>query len=150
VNAKTGKSIKGSRGLVPFIDKNTVVIFDEAHAMQNSAEDGNWASQLAEMSNNAGRVLFMTATPTDQPHRIQYMSRVGTLEGKTAAQQYQDLGFKMIRPKVKPGEEPAAPRWAVDRKIGLKQVRYKTSLAITQQDQKKNHRPGMVQNQAVY
>jgi P-loop containing NTP hydrolase pore-1/C-terminal domain on Strawberry notch homologue len=57
------------------IDGDTVILYDEAHAMKNS--DTTQGKTGIEMSSKAGKVLFASATPADKPTQLAYLERSG-------------------------------------------------------------------------
>tara|TARA_R110000868_G_scaffold72223_4_gene210791 strand:- start:1930 stop:11712 length:9783 start_codon:yes stop_codon:yes gene_type:complete len=119
---KPGVWSKGSPGIAQLVDGNTVVIMDEAHSAKNSGGGAeNRANAGVAMANKAGKVLMMTATPGDKPAHIQYLQRIGLLEGKSQDQQFTELGFKKKITKGKDGKEVVT--WNVDNQVGKRAVR---------------------------
>jgi SNF2 family DNA or RNA helicase len=69
----TYSNLQGTAGLP--VDGNTIVIFDEAHALKNS--ESQQAANGIAMAAQAKAVLFATATPADKPQHIDYLARIG-------------------------------------------------------------------------
>lgn len=75
-------------------NKDTVVLFDESHALKNAgSKRTNDGIRLAE---EAGGVVFMTATPADKPEHIQYLQRIGILEGGSVNEAMARLGMEEV------------------------------------------------------
>ncbi len=89
------------RGIPP--NPNAVLIFDESHALKNVGKGTQLAEQGTELANRARAVLFSTATPADKPTHIQYLARIGILEGKPLERAVMDLGFRLIEKQTKFG-----------------------------------------------
>ena len=119
---KPGVFSKGSPGIAHLVGPNTVLIMDEAHAAKNSGGGAeNRANASVDMANRAGKVLMMTATPGDKPAHVQYLQRVGLLEGKSQDQQLSELGFKKKVTKGKDGKDVVT--WNIDNLVGKIAVR---------------------------
>jgi len=84
--------------VLPHVTPQTVVIYDEAHMLRNGRIFGQKASEIAriaeEITRRAHAVLFATATPADKPLHIEYLWRVGILEGTSLQAALARLGVK--------------------------------------------------------
>lgn len=74
-------------------DGNTVLIFDEAHALKNDSQRARHGTNAAA---KAKSVVFMSATPADKAVHIYYLARMGIMEGKTVQQALRDLGMTLV------------------------------------------------------
>lgn len=83
--------------LVPNTDRNTVLIFDEAHALKNDSDQAKFGMRAVDRSKYT---MFMSATPADKPLHIYYLARIGIMEGKTEQQALRDLGMQLIKIQV--------------------------------------------------
>jgi hypothetical protein len=84
------------------IDKNTVVLYDEAHSLKNygSAQ----TKHGGEISAAAGKVLFATATPADKPLQLGYLERAGVFAGNSRSKINGWLGYELVDQHVGGGE----------------------------------------------
>ncbi len=99
---KDGKDIKpGEIGLSTYsnvkklkesVDKDTTLIFDEAHSFKN--EKSARTQHGMEMIGKADSVLYATATPADKPEHIDYLFKAGVFNGNTKEQTYKWLGME--------------------------------------------------------
>jgi hypothetical protein len=83
------------------VDKNTVVLYDEAHAMKN--KDSAVTGHGKAINSVAGKVLFATATPADKPLHIDYLQRANVFAGMTRSQAYKHMGLELVDVRVKGG-----------------------------------------------
>ena len=90
---------------------NTVIIWDESHALKNISKGTGTAVRGRRMSSKAAKVMFSTATPADQFTHMEYMERAGLLEGKEPKQAYEDLGLVL-----------RGDGWVVNSNVGEKEV----------------------------
>lgn len=103
-------------------DKETVLLFDEAHALKNP--DSNRSASGVSAIANADKVLFLSATPADKPLHIHYLAKMGAMEGKTLPDQYRALGLQRleIQKKDKSGRRYTQVIWRVNSNIGEEEV----------------------------
>lgn len=141
VRAKLSKGDAGLKGgeislttynelgkLKDHIDKDTVVIFDESHAMKNS--NSQRGKHGRDIGFNAGAVMYATATPADKPLHIAHLLRAGVFGGGDtnskkffgkAADTYQKLGLRQETIYNRhAGRE--ITKWSVDPKVGHLEV----------------------------
>ena len=99
---RDGLSKPGSIGITTYenlnqvanrTDSNTVLIFDESHALKN---DSQRAKKGLRAIAEAKAVMFMSATPADKAEHIYYLARMGVMEGKSVQQALKDLGMKLV------------------------------------------------------
>ena len=76
------------------VDKNTVIEWDESHAQKN--KDSARAKHGMEMSQNADKCLFLTATPVDKPLHLAHLSRAGVFGNRPPRKTYEDLGLQLV------------------------------------------------------
>jgi superfamily II DNA or RNA helicase len=100
------------------IDMDTIIIFDEAHALKNRTSIRS--KEGTAIANRAKAVLYATATPADKPTHLDYMSRAGVFEGKRYEQQYRDLG--LTTKSVHIGGGRTIETWIINPQIGAKEV----------------------------
>lgn len=97
------------------VDKNTIVLFDEAHGLKNlSSAQGSAGMDIAS---DAKSVLFATATPADKPDHLNYLMRAGVFHGMKKDVLFPQLGLKnnkFFNPHT--GREQS--KWEVDPKVG--------------------------------
>jgi hypothetical protein len=83
------------------VDFNTLVVFDEGHALKN-VDAGSTRSLVGlDMMRKAGQVLYMSATPADRVRDIQYLATMGVLGSRDVDKTMKSLGF--VSYKVKRG-----------------------------------------------
>jgi hypothetical protein len=83
------------------VDSNTLVVFDEGHALKN-VDAGSTRSLVGlDMMRKAGQVLYMSATPADRIGDIQYLATMGVLGSRDIDKTMKNLGF--VSYKVKRG-----------------------------------------------
>lgn len=110
------------------IDGDTVVLFDESHAMKNSnsqrGKDGR------DISFKAGKVLYATATPADKPLHIAHLIRAGVFGGGSPSAKkffgksedtYRKLGLTTQEIR-NPYTGQTIKKWVVDKKVGAAEV----------------------------
>lgn len=92
------------------IDENTLVIYDEAHAIRNVHKKDTARAQIGyDMTEKAGKVLFASATPIDEPFHIAYLIKNSeTLNGMTVVEAFKSWGL------VKKGDKWVSPNPGVD------------------------------------
>jgi len=108
---KDGSNIKkGQIGLSTYsnlgklkksVDKDTVLIFDEAHSFKNS--DSVRSKHGKEMMDKAHSVLYATATPADKPGHLDYLERANVFNGNSPKEIYNWMGLESY--SVKKGEQ---------------------------------------------
>ncbi len=98
-------------------DSDTVLIFDEAHAIKNVASIRSKSAMRGIES--ASKVFYLSATPADKPTHIHYLARMGSLEGKTQHEQFTDLGLSQFT--FKQGKKEITV-WGVNPKVGEREV----------------------------
>jgi len=76
------------------VDKNTVVLYDEAHAMKN--KDSAVTGHGKAINNVASKVLFATATPVDKVLHIDYLERANVFSGMSRSQAYKYMGMELV------------------------------------------------------
>jgi len=74
---------------------NAVYVFDESHALKNASAGTALAVKGRTLANASYATLFMSATPADKPTHIEYLARIGILEGKTLRDAVYGLGFRL-------------------------------------------------------
>lgn len=74
-------------------DRNAVYVFDESHNLKNATS--TWSRRGRTLINKAHAVLFASATPADKPMHIEYLARIGILEGKTLERAVESLGLRL-------------------------------------------------------
>lgn len=74
-------------------DRNAVYVFDESHNLKNATS--SWSRRGRTLINKAHAVLFASATPADKPMHIEYLARIGILEGKTLERAVESLGLRL-------------------------------------------------------
>ena len=77
-------------------DSNTVLIFDESHALKNDSQQARHGMRAVA---KADKVMYMSATPADKPEHIYYLAPIGVMEGKTVQQALRDLGMTLVTVK---------------------------------------------------
>ena len=92
------------------IDKNTVVLYDEAHAMKN--KDSAVTGHGKAINNVAGKVLFATATPVDKILHMDYLERANVFSGMSRSQAYKHMGMELVDVRTPRGTIQA---WQVPR-----------------------------------
>jgi hypothetical protein len=93
------------------IDKNTVVLYDEAHAMKN--KDSATTKHGKAINDVAGKVLFATATPVDKILHMDYLERANVFSGMSRSQAYKHMGMESVDVRVRGGATIQA--WQVPR-----------------------------------
>lgn len=108
-------------GIEKAITGNTIVIMDEAHALKNLQAGTARARQGDRIASKAKSVLYATATPADKPSHLEYLDRIGVMEGKSVDAQMRSLGLKQVTITTKQkGIEKKV--WVVDSKVGAEEV----------------------------
>lgn len=79
------------------VDKDTVLLFDEAHMLKNIG-DSEVAAAGVDLMRKAKVSGFATATPGDKAYHLGYLAQIGLLEGKPYEQAMRDLGLQ-AKPK---------------------------------------------------
>lgn len=139
---KPGKPVITSYGNVDrflnSIDDNTIVMYDESHALKNG--DSIRAMAGNEGSKRARSVLYATATPCDKPLHIDYLFRMGLFEGKAKEVAYRDLGLKEYSSskKLKDGTTRVTQKWKIDPAVGADEVLKRISSLFDRLTQKGN------------
>lgn len=85
-----------------------LVIFDEAHKIKNVGEEGKASSQRAELgraiTENAERVMFVTATPCDRPGDLLYLKRAGLFQSDEQFRNLMaEIGIVWVEPEYNDG-----------------------------------------------
>lgn len=128
-NGKIALTTYGELGkLKDRVDANTVVIFDESHALKNSSSQRGKHGR--DVSFNAGAVMYATATPADKPLHIAHLLRAGVFGGKSDSAKkffgksedtYRELGLmKKTFYNRYAGKEIST--WQVDPRVGADEV----------------------------
>lgn len=123
--ARDGNVKPGKIGITTYqnlsdVDRNsgpdTVLIFDEAHALKNDSQQAKYGMSATQKAN---KVMFMSATPADKAEHIYYLAGIGIMEGKTVQKALEDLGMKLITVKKrdKSGRPYEVKFWAPDGKV---------------------------------
>ena len=86
------------------VDKDTVLLFDEAHMLKNIG-DSEVAASGIDLMRKAKVTGFATATPGDKAYHLGYLAQIGLLEGKSYEQAMRDLGLQ------------AKPRTRISKKV---------------------------------
>lgn len=76
------------------VDKDTIILYDEAHAMKN--KDSATTKHGKEINNVAGKVLFATATPVDKVLHMDYLERANVFSGMSRSQAYKHMGMELV------------------------------------------------------
>jgi len=101
-------------------DKDTVVIFDESHALKNAS------SQVARhgfgMADKAFAVLYSSATPEDKPMHIAHLFRARVFGDKDPAETYSRLGLLQRGGEPGPDGQLTPATWVVDPRVGAAEV----------------------------
>ena len=100
------------------IGKDTTVIWDEAHALKNVDSQRSFAA--SEMNKRAGRVMYATATPLDEPKHLFYLFRAGVFGGMPWADTFRELGLYKKETHSKGGTVNS--KWQVNPNIGADEV----------------------------
>jgi hypothetical protein len=125
------KLVRGADGLAPgevrmttygeigdmkdHVDKNTVVLFDEAHGLKNSSSKQGKAGM--DMAFNAHASLFATATPADKPEHLNYLMKAGVFHGMKKDVLFPQLGLtKTSFRNPHTGQE--MHKWEISKKTG--------------------------------
>ena len=104
------------------IPENTLVIFDEAHALKNWEMSGQAKAGL-EVISQAEAVMFATATPADKPTHLPYLAKMGILEGKSHEKMMIDLGMQQATKTLfHRGRKKKIPYWRVNPHVGSLEV----------------------------
>jgi len=99
------------------IDKDTIIIFDESHAMKNRSSAR--FKHGKDASDKAGGVMYATATPGDKPLHIAHLARAGVFGNAGTTQTYEKLGMKLTEQRIHGGKTITV--WKVDPKVGYKE-----------------------------
>lgn len=110
------------------VDQNTIVMFDESHALKNAnskrGKDGR------DISFKAGGVLYATATPADKPLHIAHLIRAGVFgSGNPSAKKffgksedtYRELGLT-TQEVYNPYTGDTIKKWVIDKNVGAAEV----------------------------
>lgn len=124
--AKDGAVAAGEIGITTYqnladvagrTDGNTVLIFDEAHALKNDSQQAKHGARAIDRAKHA---MFMSATPADKPVHIYYLAKIGVMEGKTTQRALMDLGMTLITKRVfdrEAGRMVERTFWAEDQRV---------------------------------
>ncbi len=108
------------------IDDNTIVIFDESHALKNSGSQRGKAGR--EIAFKAGGVLYASATPADKPLHIAHLLRAGVFgKGSQSARKffgksedtYRELGLIKRDIRTRNG---TVSKWVINPQVGHAEV----------------------------
>lgn len=105
--------------LAQFIDKDTILILDEAHSAKN-VQKSNRAKVLIDMADNAAAVMYATATPIDKPAQIAYLFRANIFGPYQQAYVYEKLGLTTRNITTPEGKK--IRQWGIDPQVGAKEV----------------------------
>ena len=100
------------------VDKDTVVIWDEAHSLKNAASAR--AKHAKEINDAAGGALFATATPGDKPLHVAYLAKAGVFGTAGKAKTYEKLGMELHDQHVGGGRYQKV--WRVDPRVGYQEA----------------------------
>ncbi len=110
------------------VDSDTVVIFDESHALKNSSSQRGKAGR--DIAFRSGKVMYATATPADKPLHIAHLLRAGVFGGGDemakkffgkSEDTYKKLGLRQVEIYNKHTGQ-TIKKWEVDPKIGSAEV----------------------------
>jgi len=110
VNISSYQNLSKIKNLV---DGDTVVIFDEAHALKNRTSAQ--ASHGKAITENSHAVLFATATPIDKWEHLSYLDRAGVFGDEYFGKTYEQLGLHQISQRTRTG---TVMKWEI--KPGIK------------------------------
>jgi len=103
------------------VDGNTVVVFDEAHALKNGEESGKpcaTATRGLAVLEQAKAALYASATPADKVFHLEYLFRAGILEGQTLEDAFAGLGLRpFYKTERVAGRTVRRRTWAVDNRV---------------------------------
>ena len=99
------------------VDPDTVLLFDESHALKNSASART--KHAFEMMKRANKVMYSTATPADKPLHIAHLFRAGVFGGKKSAETYEKLG--LIKKEINTPHGTIS-KWEVNPRVGNAEV----------------------------
>lgn len=83
---------KSFRSFLGQVDSDTVILFDEAHSFKNADSGRTIAGK--KLIDQAGSVMFATATPADKPSHLHYLERAGVFQGRKQRQVFEWLGME--------------------------------------------------------
>lgn len=100
-----------------------VVMLDESHSLKN--QDSGRTMSIGPLIEKAHAVVYASATWGDKPEHMPYLVRAGVLEGRSMAQQLEQLGYrKTVRNlKKKDGTIEEREVWAPYLKYGERRKR---------------------------
>jgi hypothetical protein len=110
------------------VDQNTVVLFDESHALKNS--NSARGKHGRDIGFKAGKVMYATATPADKPLHIAHLLRAGVFGGGDpqsgkffgkSADTYRKLGL-MEKTFYNRHSGKEITTWAVDPRVGTEEA----------------------------
>lgn len=100
------------------VDSNTVVIYDECHALKN------WQSSRAkngkDLSSSARAVLYASATPADKPMQIGYLFRAKVFGNRTYVDVMSELGMHQVTQRTYGGG--SVQKWEINPRVGMPEV----------------------------
>lgn len=102
------------------VDRNTVLLFDEAHAAKNFPASAR-GKQVYDSAKAAHSVMFASATPIDKPLHLPYLQRSGVFGGGKWDDTYRALG--MISEQVSNGRGGTVTKWKINPRVGKAEVR---------------------------
>lgn len=103
------------------VDKDTILILDEAHALKNF--DSNATLNAIPNIDEAGAVMYATATPIDQPQHIHYLKRIDIYEGNDPETALTKLGLVKRARAIKRGDKiEVIVEWAANPALSPSQI----------------------------
>lgn len=108
------------RGMSEFVKDASIVLYDEAHNIKNIGGVGKTNVRRAELAqiitNDAARIFYATATPSDKPGDIFYLQRAGLFESEDQFKRIMDrVGYWWDEPVFnKRGKMVRRGEWKVD------------------------------------
>lgn len=103
------------------MDKDTILILDEAHALKNF--DSNATLNAIPNIDEAGAVMYATATPIDQPQHIHYLKRIDIYEGNDPETALTKLGLVKRARAIKRGDKiEVIVEWAANPALSPSQI----------------------------
>jgi hypothetical protein len=110
-------------------NRRAVYVFDESHALKNAATGTRLAVKGRTLANAAHATLFSSATPADKPTHIEYLARIGILEGKSLREAVYGLGFRLA-------EKGGRTFWVPQRGIRTEEILKRMSALFDRMTQK--------------
>ncbi|MBI2794741.1 MAG: strawberry notch family protein [Ignavibacteria bacterium] len=114
-----------AKAMAAFAKDAPVIIFDEAHSIKNAGDglDADSQSNRARLAltlvNNAKRVMYTTATPTDRPQDVLYLKKLGFWRDDAEYRMgMRAIGYEWQAPKKNTKGDLVQPgRWKMNGKM---------------------------------